>query len=82
MPRITLYTKPGCHLCEMAEQVIAQVRQRRSFDLEIRDILDDPQAYQRYQHDIPVILLDGREIARHRLSAQELEQELEKALAG
>ena len=77
MARVILYTKPGCHLCEAAEQVIAQVRKRRPFDVEIRDILDDPAAYDLYKHDVPVILLAGREIARHRLSAEQLEDALD-----
>ena len=42
------------------------------------NILDDFEAYERYKNDIPVILLDGRELARHRLT----ESQLTDALAG
>ena len=75
---VTIYTQPGCHLCEEAEEVIEAVRTRRRFDLERKNILDDPADYERYKHDIPVILLNGREIARHHLS----EAELVDALSG
>jgi hypothetical protein len=74
--RITLYIKPECSLCDDARDVIDQVRSRIPFDLEIRNILDDLATYEKYKHDIPVILLDGREIARHRLTAAQLEFEL------
>ena len=77
--RVTLYTKPGCGLCEEAEEVIEAVRARRPFDLECRNILDDPQDYDRYKHDIPVILVDGREIARHHLSEGRLVEALARA---
>jgi glutaredoxin len=75
-PRITLYTKPGCHLCESVEQVIRQVMRRRALALEKVDILKDAGAFSRYQFEIPVVLLDGREIARHRLTVAELEAAL------
>ena len=78
-PTITLYTKPGCHLCEAVHQVIAMVRRRRGFQLVIRDILEDPHDFERYQHAIPVVLLDGAEIARYRLTTEELETHLNQA---
>lgn len=70
-PIVTLYTKPGCHLCEAAEQVIATVRGQRAFDLVVRNILDDPADAERYRHAIPVVLVNGLEVARHRLSPAE-----------
>jgi glutaredoxin len=69
---ITLYTKPGCHLCDAVEQVIAQVARRRPITLKKVNILDDPDAKEKYRHEIPVVFLGGREIARHRLTTAEL----------
>ena len=71
-PIVTLYTKPGCHLCEAAKQVIAAVRRQQPFDLVVRNILDDPAAFDRYRHAIPVVLVNGLEVARHRLAHGEL----------
>jgi glutaredoxin len=70
--RVTLYTKPQCSLCDEAMDVIEEARGRAAFELELRNILDVPQDYDRYKHDIPVILLNGREIARHRLTLPQL----------
>ena len=81
MPRVTLYSKPQCHLCDVVKDVIARVRTRREFDLEIRNILDDPADHQLYKNDIPVVLVDGVEIARHRLSEQRLEWALSGGMA-
>lgn len=69
---VTLYTKEGCHLCEQALDVIEQVRQKAPFELILRDILDNPADYDLYKHDVPVVTLNGREIARHRLTAEQL----------
>jgi rSAM/selenodomain-associated transferase 1 len=75
-PRVvTIFTKPECGLCEEAEEVIEAVRARkdvRPFKLERRNILEDLADYERYKHDIPVVLVDGREIARHHLDERAL----------
>ena len=76
MNRVTLYAKPGCHLCEAVEQAVAEVRRRRAFDLEVRNILDDAADFQKYQHEIPVVLVNGVEVARHRMTPEELETTL------
>ena len=73
MTVVTLYTKPGCHLCDSAAQVIEQVGRRVALRLEKRNILDDPETFRRYQFEIPVICVNDREVARHRVTAAELE---------
>ena len=65
MPRITIYSKPDCHLCDLAKDVIERCRQKVGFAVEVVDISRDPDLLERYRNDIPVILLDGKEIARH-----------------
>ena len=65
---VTIFTKPQCGLCEEAEEAIEAVRARREFELVRRNILENVADYERYKHDIPVILVDGVEIARHHLS--------------
>jgi glutaredoxin len=63
--RITVYSKPGCHLCDRAKDVLNRCRQRVAFEIEVVDISQNPELLARYGEDIPVILLDGEEIARH-----------------
>jgi glutaredoxin len=65
MITITIYSKPGCHLCDRAKEVVERCRQQVDFAIEVVDILQHPELLQRYHDDIPVILLDGKEIARH-----------------
>jgi uncharacterized protein len=76
-PTVTIFTKPGCGLCEEAEEVIEAVRARTSFSFERRNILENLDEYEKYKHDIPVILVDGIEIARHRLSEAALSHALD-----
>ena len=69
---VTLYTKPGCHLCEPVAETIAQAAAQRPIRVEKRNILDDPAEYDRYKNAIPVVAVNGREVARYRLSLQDL----------
>ena len=63
--RITIFSKPGCHLCDRAKEVVEHCRTRAKFTLDVVDISQDPALLGRYERNIPVILLDGVEVARH-----------------
>ena len=78
MPQITIYSKPGCHLCDRAKEVIEHCRARVNFALDVVDISQDPGLTERYGQDIPVILLDGEEIARHFVRERNLLELLNK----
>ncbi len=61
MTRLTLYGKAGCHLCEEAEDALAEVRGDVPFELDIVDIALDPVLFRRYGERIPVLDVDGDE---------------------
>jgi glutaredoxin len=62
MPVVTLYAKPGCHLCEDARAVVERVSAQRSFDLREVDVTLDPVLFREYGERIPVLSLDGEEL--------------------
>lgn len=70
--KITIYSKPGCHLCDRAKEVVERCRQKTNFTVEVIDISQHPELLDRYRNDIPVILLDGNEIARHVVRERQL----------
>jgi glutaredoxin len=61
MTVVTLYGKPGCHLCEDAFQAIERVRRDRDFELKEVDITVDPGLNREYGERIPVVAVDGVE---------------------
>jgi glutaredoxin len=79
MIRVTLYSRPGCHLCEMVERVLHHVSKTRPFELDVRDIDNDPDEHARYKDDIPVIAVNDVEIARHHLTAAAFEAAVDRA---
>jgi hypothetical protein len=77
-PRVLLYSKPGCHLCEEAAVVISRVCQDVGVAWREVNILDDPQLSRMYAEEIPVTFVDGRQHDFWRVD----EQRLRTALAG
>jgi glutaredoxin len=61
MRTVTLYGRPGCHLCDDARTVLEQVRTTHPFRLEEVDIEADDALFKRYLERIPVIAVDGEE---------------------
>ncbi len=60
-PRVTLYSRPGCHLCEAARAVIEDVCAELDESYAEISILEDPELLRRYGEEIPVTLVDGRQ---------------------
>lgn len=60
-PRVTLYSRPGCHLCDDARAVIAAVCADLGEAYEEVDITTDGDLEDRYRDEIPVTLVDGRQ---------------------
>lgn len=75
---VTIYGKPDCGLCQEVEAVVREVARRRRFRLEKKNILEDPVLLEQYKAAIPVVHVDGQEIARYRLTAFVLETALTK----
>ncbi|HZX43237.1 MAG TPA: glutaredoxin family protein [Myxococcaceae bacterium] len=73
---VRIYTKPRCPLCEEARGVLEELLTRVEFVLEVVDIRDHVDTWERYRHAVPVITLDGEEIARLRVDAAALESRL------
>jgi glutaredoxin len=58
--QVTLYGKPGCHLCEDARALLDRLGRRYPIELEEIDITTDPSLFRRYDIRIPVIVVDGQ----------------------
>jgi hypothetical protein len=56
--RVILYMRPGCHLCEEAEELLLALGRQRPLALARVNILEDPQLYERYKWTIPVIEIE------------------------
>lgn len=75
---LTIYSRPGCHLCDEMKATVERVGRRVPLTLEDIDISADPALEQRYGLEVPVLFVDGKKAAKYRIA----EEELERMLAG
>ena len=75
-PRVTLYTRRGCCLCDDAKRVLESVRARAVFDLQEVDIDTDAALRMSYNDEVPVIAINGRKAFKYRVTERELLKKL------
>lgn len=75
--RITLYGKPGCHLCEDARCLLERLSRRYPLEVHEIDITTDPELFRRYDIRIPVLELESG----GRLEAPIRERDLKRLLS-
>lgn len=76
-PMITVYSKPGCHLCEEAMSSLRALQAELGFSLRELDITADERLHRDYFERIPVVLIDGEELCEHFLAEPQLRERLE-----
>jgi glutathione S-transferase len=75
---MTLYGKPGCHLCEEARVIVERARAGREVDLVEVDVSLDPALHHRYGERIPVLAIDGEELFELFVDGDALERRLDR----
>jgi glutaredoxin len=76
---VTIYSRPGCHLCEEAKAQIAPMLKEFGARLTEINIDEDPELRARYDYDVPVIFLGARKAAKHRVDLAQFRRQLRDA---
>lgn len=77
--RVTLYTKPGCHLCEEAKAQMLAAGCANLYELEEVNIETDPALMERYGLSIPIIAINGVEAFKYRITPEAFRIALSRA---
>ena len=72
MIALTIYSRPGCHLCDEMKAVINRVAKSIPLQLEEIDISASHELEERYGLEIPVLLVGGKKAAKYRVGEEEL----------
>jgi glutaredoxin len=74
MIALTLYSRPGCHLCDDMKAIVERVARTstRPVTIEVIDISSDAELESRYGLEIPVLLVNGKKAAKYRVTEEEL----------
>ncbi|HEY0700714.1 MAG TPA: glutaredoxin family protein [Micromonospora sp.] len=75
-PRLTLLTRPGCHLCATAREALDRVASATGERWTERDVTESLELERDYGDRLPVVLLDGREHGYWRVEEERLVRDL------
>ncbi len=73
---VTIYSRPGCHLCEEAKTQLAPLLKEFGARLKEINIDEDSELRARYDYDVPVIFLGARKVAKHRVDVAQFRRQL------
>ena len=75
---LTIYTRPGCHLCQEMKVIVERVVRDTHAQARIEeiDIANDADLEARYAMEIPVLLVNGKKTAKYRVTEEELRRRL------
>jgi len=76
---VTLYSRPGCHLCEAAKAAIHPLLAEFGATLHEINIDGDAVLTELYGWDIPVLFVGARKAAKHRINVRQLRRQLKEA---
>ncbi len=75
-PRVRLYTRAGCCLCDQAKRVLLDARRSAAFEYEELDIDADPDLVERYNHEVPVVEINGIKAFKYTVDRNEFLKKL------
>lgn len=73
-PKVTLYTRENCHLCDEAKLVIEAVRQEFPFVFEILDVDTKADWQTAYGLEVPVVFINDKKFAKYHVEPERLRQ--------
>lgn len=78
MHDVIVYSRKGCHLCDIVKETLIQLQNDAEFQWREVDIDADPELRARYNDEVPVVFIDGRKAFKYRMEARQFL----RALAG
>jgi glutaredoxin len=76
-PEVVVYTRAGCGLCRRAEELVA--REARRAEVRAVDVDTDPELQRRYTVRVPVVTVDGEEVAELEVAPGEVRRAVARA---
>ena len=76
MTEVLVYSKPGCCLCDDVKETLEVLLASHAFTLRVVNILDDPEAYQKFKEEIPVVFINGKKAFKYYLNEEQFLKKL------
>ena len=76
MPKVTIYSRPGCCLCDEVKQELQRLQECADFELEEINVDESGELRRLYSDEVPVVMSDGRKAFKYRLDPEEFLKKL------
>jgi glutaredoxin len=76
---VDIYSRPGCHLCDVAKETIERVRRRLAFDLRVTNVETSAELEKEYGEQIPVVLINGQKAFKYHVDEAEFEKRVKRS---
>lgn len=73
---VTLYTRKGCHLCEIVKESLTKLQKRAGFSLREIDVDADAETHRLYTDEVPVVFINGRKAFKYRMDEKDFLRKL------
>ncbi len=71
MHDVVVYSRKGCHLCEVVKNTLTQVQGKADFQWREVDIDSDPELRRKFTDEVPVVFIDGRKAFKYRMDVSD-----------
>jgi glutaredoxin len=71
MPEVVLYSRRGCHLCEVVKESLQKLARAGSFQWREIDVDSDDELRRRFNDEVPVIFIDGKKAFKYRMDERD-----------
>lgn len=68
---VIVYSRKGCHLCEIVKESLVKLHKRGGFQWHDIDVDSDPDLRRQYNDQVPVVFINGRKAFKYRMDEQE-----------
>ena len=71
MHEVVVYSRDGCHLCDVVKETLTQLESKADFKWREVNIDCDPELRQKYNDEVPVVFIDGRKTFKFRMDGRQ-----------
>lgn len=76
-PQVILYSRKGCHLCEVVKESLTKLSRRTQFTLQEFDVDSDLNLRRQFTDEVPVVFINGQKAFKYRMDEKEFLKKLE-----
>jgi len=73
---VVVYSRKGCHLCEIVKETLIKLQRRGGFSWSEIDVDSDDELRRQFTDEVPVVFIDGRKAFKYRMDEREFLRKL------